>query len=66
MAHPTKKGEKFKVQGEVYTVKCFFGHSGHEYNTLKEARKDPRNNKMILIKNVEYDGTSTLEISVKI
>lgn len=60
MAHPTQAGQKVRTNfgTEILTVAAFFGKSGHEYATAKEAYlKNPGTKKgMICIKNVEYGG----------
>jgi hypothetical protein len=60
MALPTKSGQVVRTtfSTEPLTVECFFGESGIEYKTAKEAySKNPGTKPgMICIKNKEYGG----------
>lgn len=60
----SKVGEKFTFNGETLTVKCFFGPNGEEFETAKECQESNRNGP-ILVKNVEYGGSTSLDMSIK-
>ena len=61
-----KAGEKFTLHGKKYTAKSFFGNSGIEYPTAKEATENNELDSPIFVKNNEKDGSSPVEYSIKI
>jgi len=63
---PQKKGDKFKYLNGIYTVKSFFGKSGIEYDTIKEAYEMNPNSDFISIMNEEFGGASTDKYSTLI
>lgn len=58
-----KKGQKFVHQGDLLTALSFFGESGKEYDTAKEAIKNNPPESMIIVKNKEYGGYTELDRS---
>jgi hypothetical protein len=61
-----KAGEKFTLHGKKYTAKSFFGNSGIEYPTAKEATENNEPGSLISVKNKEKGGSSPIEYSIKI
>ena len=60
-----KKGQKFTHLGSTLTATAFFGKSGIEYDTAKEAIEKNGNNSMICVKNAEFDGVTDIRLSLK-
>jgi len=62
---PSRKGQTFTANGnpEVLTARAFFGESGIEYPTAKEAfdnNPDSKKKGWCCVKNEEYGGASNI------
>lgn len=62
MAHPTKKGQKYKSGNKQFTVKGFHSRDGVSYDTYYECRKNASDKDFICVVNVEHGGSSVLNL----
>ena len=58
-----KKGQKFKFYGEILEAVSFFGETGIEYSTAKEAIENNPKGSNIIVKNLEHGGATELSLS---
>lgn len=57
-----KKGDKFitdSLPDEVLTVVSFYCINGKEYETYNECKKENPKEKLVIVKNKEYGGSSS-------
>ncbi len=61
MAHPTAKGQRYQSGKNIFTVKCFHGKDGVFYDSFNECKKKNPEDKMVLVVNNQYGGSTDVK-----